>query len=127
MKDLTSIAPKSRRVPLLHPSNEQEVGLTFLLRSPHSEEVQKAQRAFQNKRLSKRKSMTAESFEAGRLQIIVAAVEGWEFTDTDLTIHGEQPEYSTQALKDLLKDPALLWIREFLDRELGDEGSFFDD
>lgn len=124
--DLMSINPNSRKVPLVHPATEEEVGLTFILRSRHSPEVQAAQRKAINARLAKKKAnLTAEAAEAAQRNLILAAVEGWEFTKPDATINGERPEFSRKALKQLIDDGPR-WIREFLDSELGDDAAFYD-
>lgn len=125
--ELTSIAPEDRRVPLLHPATEKEVGLTFILRSPYDEEVKKAERKWQNARFQKRKQrMTAESMETLKLNVIMAAVKGWTFDRDDLEIFGERtPAFNPALLKRILTADKTAWIRDFLDKELGDEGSFF--
>lgn len=121
--DLTEIKAIDREVELRHPATDEGLGMFFSLRSPHSEEVRKAERAWLNKRLAKRKqNLTAESLEAAAEAKIESAVSGWRF-ESEVTIDGDQPEFSPAALRSLIRDH--VWIRQFLDEELGDFGSFF--
>jgi hypothetical protein len=90
--------------------------------------VQKVQREWQNHRLHpkrRNKSITMEEMESFQDKRIVAAVKGWSWADAELTINGEQPEYSAQVLKAWLKDEKLKWLREFLVEETEDLASFF--
>lgn len=122
--DLTAIKAIDREVELRHPATDEGLGMFFSLRSPHSDEVRKAERAWLNKRLAKRKqNLTAESLEAAAEAKIESAVSGWRF-ESEVTIDGEQPEFSPTALRTLIRDH--VWIRQFLDEELGDFGSFFE-
>jgi len=123
--DLSVIKAVDREVELRHPATDEGLGMYFYLRSPHSDEVRKAERSWLNKRLAKRKqNLTAESLEAAAEAKIEAAVSGWRFDSSDVTIDGEQPDFSPQTLRSLIRDH--VWIRQFLDEELGDFGSFFE-
>lgn len=125
--DLESIVPAPRKVPLQHPATEDEVGLTFTLKPATDPDVMAAEREWQNARLAKRKqTLTAEALDAYRLKVLLTAVEGWEFTNPEFTIGGEQPEFSPGRLKKILTQPKFRWIRNWLDAELGNEGSFFE-
>ena len=122
--DLNAIKAIDREVELRHPATDEGLGMFFSLRSPHSDEVRKAERSWLNKRLAKRKqNLTAESLEAAAEAKIESAVSGWRF-ESEVTIDGEQPEFSPSALRALIRDH--VWIRQFLDEELGDFGSFFE-
>lgn len=121
--DLSNIKATDREVELRHPATDEGLGMYFQLRSPHSDEVRKAERAWLNKRLAKKKqNLTAESLEAAAEAKIEAAVSGWRF-EGDVEIGGEQPQFSPQALRSLIRDH--VWIRQFLDEELGDMAGFF--
>ena len=124
--DLNTIKTTDRDVNLAHPKTGEELGLVFHLRAPDTDEVANVNRAWQNKRLqpkNRNKAITSEELEAVTDNRIKAAVKGWTWEDDELTLNGEQPEYSPQALKSMLKEH--LWIREFLANECEDVSSFF--
>lgn len=129
MNDLTKITPRDREVALRDPRTDKELGLLFVMRSRYSDEVREAERRWQNARfarMNKRggsKGLTAEGVEALRINLIVASVKTWRWTDPELTIEGQQPEFSPQNLKRVMD--MLPWVREFLDDELGDDAAFF--
>jgi len=123
MTDITGITPHAREVELTHPVTEDGIGMYFTLLPTSSDEVKKAEREYLNARLAKRKNqITAESLEAAKIKQIMAAVTDWRF-EGDANIGGEKPEFSKRALKDLITSHD--WIKNFLDRELGDEPAFF--
>ena len=124
--DLNTIQTIDRDVNLTHPKTGEELGLVFHLRAPDSDEVKDVNRAWQNKRLqpkNRNKAITSEELENVTNNRIKAAVKGWTWEDKELTLDGEQPEYSKQALNTMLKDHT--WIREFLSEECEDVTSFF--
>lgn len=122
--DIGSIKANDREVELKHPVTEEGLGLFFKLRSPYSEEVKRAEREWLNARLAKRKqTITAEALEAAKEKQIMAAVAGWRF-EGDANIGGEKPKFSPAVLRDLIREH--VWIRQFLDEELGDSAGFFE-
>ena len=124
--DLNTIKTIDRDVNLTHPSTGEELGLVFHLRAPDSDEVKDVNRAWQNKRLqpkNRNKSITADELENMTNNRIKAAVKGWTWEDEDLTLNGDQPAYSKQALNTMLKDHP--FIREFLSDECEDLSSFY--
>lgn len=126
MTDISSIEAVDREVELKHPKSDEGLGWFFSLRSPYSDEVKKAEREWMNKRLQKKRGqLTAESLEAAAEAKILAAVSGWRF-EGDASFNGEQPEFSKGKLREIIREPKYAWIREYLDNELGDFGSFFE-
>lgn len=124
--DISQIKPASREVRLEHPATLDEMGLIFLLRSPHDPEVKKAEREWQNAQLRKRSlDITIESFEAAKVKILTAHVEGWRWAEgTTDSIGGDQPEFSREQCMKLIRENA--WIRDFLDRETGNASRFYE-
>lgn len=123
MTDISTIQAVDREVELRHPSEDEGLGWFFILRSPYSDEVKKADRQWMNARLAKRKKqLTAESLEAAAEAKILAAVADWRF-EGETKYKGEQPKYSKGKLREIIRDNG--WIREQLDEDLGDSGSFF--
>lgn len=126
MTDIAQIKPHNRRVPLLHPGTLEELGLAFFLKSPHHPDVKAAEREWQNARLKKRNlDITVEAFEAARVKVLTAHVEGWEWDpETDTTLNGERPDFSRGACMKLIREND--WIREFLDQETGNATRFYE-
>jgi len=124
--DLNTIKTIDRDVNLTHPKSGEELGLVFHLRAPDSTEVKDVSRAWQNKRLmpkNRNKAITSEELENVTNNRIKAAVKGWTWEDEELTLNGEQPEFSKAALNTMLRDHA--FIREFLSDECEDLTAFF--
>ena len=124
--DLNTIKTIDRDVNLAHPKTGEELGLVFHLRAPDSDEVKDVDRAWQNKRLlpkNRKKAITSEELERVTDNRIKAAVKGWTWEDKELTINGEQPKYSSKALRAMMTEHS--WIREFLAEECEDVTSFF--
>lgn len=126
MTDISTITPTdTREVELKHPQSEEGLGWFFSLRSPYSDEVKRADREWMNKRLQKKRGqITAESLESAAEAKILAAVCDWRF-EGEATFQGETPDFSKTKLREIIRDSNFGWIREFLDGELGDYGSFF--
>ena len=128
--DLNTIKTVNRKVNLCHPVTGDELGLVFELRAPNSDEVKDVSRAWQNKRLSpkfRNKRIDALELEAVTDNRIKAAVIGWEWEGDieEISLNGEQLEYSPKVLKGWLRD--LPFIREFLSDECEDVSSFYSD
>ena len=130
MTDISTIGAHDREVELEHPGTEKGLGWFFSLRSLYSEEVRKADRDIQSKRLAqmsrgrKGQTITPEQIEDSTEKKILASVSGWKF-EGDASFNGEKPEFSASKLREIIRDPRHAWIREFLDREIGDLDSFF--
>lgn len=124
--DLNEIKTVDRKVNLAHPKTGDDLGLIFHIHAPDSDDVKDVSRKWQNKRLmpkNRNKAITSEELEAVTDRRIRAAVFGWTWEDKELLLNGEQPEYSPQALRDMMKNQP--WIREFLSDECEDLTSFF--
>ena len=120
--DLEKVEPQSRWVKIRHPGTDQPLGLEVNLRPMSDPEVRKAKRKAQNARLRKNK-ITAEQLESFTQDLCVAAVADWKFTDPELTLWGEQPEFSENKLRKALTK--LPWLQDQIDQELDDEAAFF--
>jgi len=122
--DISSIAPKSRTVDITHPVTGEPVGIKFVLLPDSDEKVKKAKRVIQNRQLQSRKlNITAEQLEANSLDLLVAAIDSWEWTG-DAEFRGEKPEFTAANVRTVLRD--VDWIRKQVDRELGNEEAFFE-
>lgn len=126
MTDITQIKPTTREVPLLHPGTMEEMGLVFILRSPHHPEVRAVEREWQNAQLRRRNlDITVEQFEASRVKTLTAHVEGWYWVEGSTnTIGGEQPDFTRAACSKLIRESA--WVKDFLDGETNKTARFYE-
>ncbi len=122
MTDIANIVATERAIDILHPATEEPVGLSITLLPDSHHTVKAAARKALNERLSGKGKLTAERIEANRLDLLVASVGGWEWQG-DLTFRGEKPDYNEANVRKVLK--ALPWIKNQIDKELGETEEFF--
>ena len=121
--DISSITPIVNELKIVHPSTAEPIGLTIRLLPITSAPVREIQRRMTNESLRTRgKALTADKLDANRLDILVAATEGWEWAE-GATWHGEQPEATPAAVRKVYKEAA--WIKDQVDNALNDEAAFF--
>jgi hypothetical protein len=113
----------TREVAIKHPATDEPTGLVFRVRPVTDPKVKAAKHRITNARLQSRKGkLTSEQIDAQAVEIIVAAVEGWEWKGDAAWKNGKKPEFNDDNLRDVLKNDT---IREQLDAELGDIAAFF--
>ncbi|MCI1148976.1 hypothetical protein [Stenotrophomonas maltophilia] len=122
MTELTNIVAAERRLDIVHPGTQEPVGLVLILLPDSHPQVKAAARKAINDRINHRGKVDAEQIEASRINMLSASVGGWEWQG-DLTFHGEKPDFSPQALQQLLKE--LPWVGEQADVALTDRAEFF--
>lgn len=122
MTELSTIVAAERRIDIKHPATDEPVGLAITILPDSHPQVRAASRKATNERMLGRGKVTAEKLEAGRLDLLVASVGGWDWQG-ELTFHGEKPEFTDQALRKLLKE--LPWVGDQVDIALGDRAEFF--
>lgn len=120
--DISGINASTSPVEIRHPGTQELLGLTVHLRPMSDPKVKAVQRRFTNEALRKRNmKITAEQAEASRTDVLVSAVDSWEWAG-DASFNGEQPECTAENIRKLLK---VDWLRDQLDEALGDEAAFF--
>lgn len=120
--DIFSIKPSTATVDIRHPATQEPIGLTIRLLPMSDKAVKAVQRRNANELYRARgMKITAEKAEANRLDILVAAVEGWEWSG-DASFNGEKLECTPENVRKVLK---VDWLREQVDEALGDDASFF--
>lgn len=122
MTDLSNIVATERTIEIKHPRTGQPVGLSVTLLPDSHPSVRAASRKAMNERLASRSKATAERIEGTRLDMLVAAVGGWEWAG-DLNFRGQKPEARPEAVREVLT--SLSWIADQIDSELGDQTEFF--
>jgi hypothetical protein len=121
MTDLSTIVAAERAIDIKHPATDELVGLRLTILPDTHPQVRAASRKLSNERLAGRGKLTAEKLEAGRIDMLVASVGGWQWEG--LTLDGETPEYSDANLRKVIK--RFTWIGDQIDREVADRAEFF--
>lgn len=122
MTELTTIVAGPRPLQIKHPATDEPIGLELLLLPDSHEQVRAASRKATNERMFNRGKVTAEKLEAGRIDMLAASIDGWNW-EGELTFHGEKPAFSEKTLRQVFKE--LPWVAEQVDYALGDRAAFF--
>lgn len=115
--DISTIKAVEQRIDILHPGNDEKIGLAITLLPMDDPKVKGVINKLANHRLArKNKKVTVEESESQSVEICATAVTGWEW-DGDLTFHGEKPECTPRNVAKVLQE--LPWIRRQVDEALG--------
>ena len=121
--DLTDIKPQGREVEIVTPTG-QHTGVVINLRAPDAKEIKAFERKIEDAVLRNRGKLPTKERRTFKVDRVIAGIEGWSFKEGAMEISGEkEPEFSERKMRDLLK---IEWIRNFLDSEMGDEATFFE-
>lgn len=120
--DLGAIALNSATIEILHPATREPVGVRVVLRSRHSDEIKAVERKYQQKVLrSGRGELNVKDIEAQALDMLVAAVENWEWSKE---AKWDEKTPTIGDVKTILADKRAAFIRDQIDRALADEALF---
>lgn len=121
--DILAIQPDTITVEIKHPGTSAPIGLTLQCVSLESDQVKAVERAIKNRALrGGRNTVTAEKIEDNTVEILSAAVVGWEWAD-DLTLGDlKKPPLNKANVAKLMQ---VGWIAKQVDTALGDEAAFF--
>lgn len=123
--DLAAISAHSIKYAVKHPKTDAETGLILHLRWFGDEKVKSVQRDITNKQLKlsqRRKTFTAKELEASTVDQLVAAIEGWEWTN-GATWHGEALDFNEHNVRKVLTEAA--WLMRQVDEALANDADFF--
>jgi hypothetical protein len=103
--------------------NRRPIGLKVECVSLEDDRVKQIERVIKNRALrGGRNTVTAEKIDDNTIEILAAAIVGWEW-DGDLTLGDlKNPPLSKINVGKLL---AVAWIAKQIDQALGDEAAFF--
>ena len=122
--DISSIKAATTQVEIRHPGTQELIGLNVWLKPMSDSAVKAVQRRFTNEALRQRNmKLTAEKADANRTDILLAAIDRWEWTN-DASFEGEQLDCTPENVRKVLK---VDWVRDQIDEALGDDASFFKD
>lgn len=121
--DILSIQPQTITVDVKHPSTGARIGLSIECVSLEDDRVKQVERVIKNKVLrSGRSTVTAERLEDNTVELLTAAIVGWNWAD-GLTLGDlKNPPLNKANVGKLL---AVAWIAKQVDAALGDEAAFF--
>lgn len=121
--DILAIQPATTTVDIKHPGTGAPIGLKLECVSLEDDRVKTVERAIKNRALrGGRNSVTAEKIEDNTVEILSAAIVGWEW-GKDLSLGDlKSPPLSKANVAKLL---AIGWVAKQVDTALGDEASFF--
>lgn len=122
--DLNTVTPNTNRLEIRHPATSEPTGLVVIIKPDSHPDVKAFKRRAYNDNYRKGKSPTAEKIEANGLDLLAAAIEGWEWNG-EATWNGEKPSFTPQVARAVMKEKD--WIRKQIDEALGDESAFFED
>lgn len=123
--DLTEILPSERVVEILHPGTEEPIGVRVTLMSITDERLKKLKRKFQDERLrleARGKNFKSDELEENRDELAFKAMTSWDWYG-DATFNGKKPEFNQANVLAVLQK--LVWFRDQIEAEIGDEKSFF--
>lgn len=124
MPDILSIQSTNSTLKLLHP-NGSDLGLSLFVLPPDAAEIKRYVQSERNRMLKnaqKRRAPTAQDEERISKEFAMIAVTGWQWTDKDASINGEQPDFSKDTLSELIEHE---WLRNQIDEHVGELQNFF--
>lgn len=125
MMDLSEIRKQAQDeawVTILHPVSGAETSMRIRLLSPDSERYRQIDNRIRNattKSMTKRGGLSAEELSESGLQLLIQATVGWE----NVIFDGQPIQFSPENVRTVYTD--FPFIREQVDRFLGDRRNFF--
>lgn len=125
MMDLSEIQKQAQDeawVTILHPVSGEETSMRIRLLSPDSERYRQIDNRIRNaatKSMTKRGGLSAEELSESGLQLLIQATVGWE----NVIFDGQPIQFSPENVRTVYTD--FPFIREQVDRFLGDRRNFF--
>ena len=125
MMDLSEIRKQAQDeawVTILHPVSGAETSMRIRLLSPDSEryrQIDNRIRYATTKSMTKRGGLSAEELSESGLQLLIQATVGWE----NVIFDGQPIQFSPENVRTVYTD--FPFIREQVDRFLGDRRNFF--
>lgn len=121
--DISTLVESSRTIDITHPATHDPTGIQVEILPMTSERVQAVKRRHENEVYRTRfRGFTAEKSEAQKLEILVAAINGWTWGG-NTSFEGAKPECTPENVRRVFRK--LPWFRSQVDAALGEEAEFF--
>lgn len=121
--DLSTLAPSTVPLEIRNPATGKPTGLVLNLLSADSDPVKKVKRQLLNKALARRnRKANADEIEESNLDLLVAAVESWEWKGDAAWKGGKKPDFKADVVREVVATP---WIRSQIEEAKEDETAFF--
>lgn len=121
--NLAEIVPSTIEVEIRHPATGKATGLVITATSLDSEAVKKVKRQHANKMLRNRnRKPTAEEFEESNIDLLVAAIVGWEWKGGAAWTGGKKLDFTPENVRTVL---AVGWLKSQVEEAISDEAAFF--
>jgi hypothetical protein len=128
----SAVSENGTAVEILHPTKNIPLGITFFIRGTDSKTFRDITRKQQNRRMEAAKkargslNLTAEEMDAESIEVLVACTASWKtgHEDTIEISDGEFLECTPDNSRRIYADPGFAWLREQVDREIGDRSNF---
>ena len=125
MVDIAKIIASDRTIEIHDPADgDTPLGIQVTLHSPDNPTLMRLQKKIADKIISYRrrnKNYSADEMEADKIELLSAAISGWNWNDN--TYKGKSVEFNPATVADVLTN--VPWFRKQIDEELGDEKAFF--
>lgn len=121
--DILAIRPNTISIDIKHPGTGEPIGLRLHCLSLESDPVKAVERAIKNRALrGGRNTVTAEKIEDNTVEILSAAISGWEWKGGLSLGDLKNPPLTKENVAKVMQ---VGWIAKQVDTALGDEAAFF--
>lgn len=122
--DLSKLAAAGKTYEIRHPVTGENIGVRLVMVSLEDDKLRKLRRAIMDRssKLQLRgKSFTAAEQEKNYIDLLFAAVQGWEWYG-DANFNGEKPVYTRENFATVCEK--LPWFRDQIDAEVSEVTNF---
>lgn len=124
--DISKIAASNYKLEIVHPAKQNvKIGLIIELVDVNSDRVKGEQRRIRDKmnsKLVRGKTVKTEETESDRIEFLISAIAGWEWTP-DGSFGGEKPTFTPVNARKIFD--AAPWIADQCDEALAEPANFF--
>lgn len=124
--DIAKIKPVNRKIEILHPGDESEIGLSVTLLSMSDPKLAKLKRNIQDERFAlerKGKSFKSDDVETNMNRLAFASIVDWKWSKNAQLHDDKSPELNQKNAYELFR--VAPWARDQINAEVGDDAAFF--
>ena len=122
--DIGKLGVKGRVYEVAHPKTGDAIGIRVMLLSLEDDKVKRLRRQIMDRASKlqlKGKFITAVEQEANHIDLLFAAVEGWDWYG-DVDFNGAKPAFNRGTFGQICE--ALPWFKEQLDEQISETANF---